>query len=127
MKHECPGVQSWALAEHDSMNRVEHDSPKSKRPSITDVPVAPVTVSQRTCLAILGIESRPFREAVHKYGIRHTKLGNLLVVRVADFLDALERIGGHASNDATPDDGTPIMSVDQMLARVGHARVGGGR
>ena len=110
------------------MRRVEHDTNRRKRPQVTDVPVAPATVTQDTALPVLGIESRPFREAVHKYGIRHMRLGRLLVVRVADFLEALERIGGQVPNDTeAPADGTPVMSVDEMLARVGHARVGGGR
>ena len=92
-------------------------------------PIAPVCVSQDTSLHVLGIASRPFREAVIRHAIPHVRLGRLVLVRVADWLAAMDRMAATTNATASADelDAAPIMSMDEMFARIGrrparHAR-----
>lgn len=54
-------------------------------------PIAPIAVSQDTCLAALGIEPRRYLALLHERAIPHVKLGKLRIARVEHMLAALER------------------------------------
>lgn len=90
------------------------------------VQLAPIAVSQLTCLAVLGIDERRFRETFGDHP-KATRVGKLLVLDVADVRDALRSMRStETANDAAPsaevepDDGP--RDVDDVLARLGRQR-----
>lgn len=61
--------------------------------------VQPVAVTQVTSEAVLGIPARRFREWVNGRRVRHTRVGKLVVVSIADALAALraEQVAGETA------------------------------
>jgi hypothetical protein len=101
---------------------------RALRPRATEaLGVVPVTVTDRTAPAVLGLEPRTFRELVARLGVPHVTLGRRIVVPVAAMLEALEGAAvdpaprsGAAERDAADDDGE--VSVDGILAELGRRR-----
>jgi hypothetical protein len=86
----------------------------------------PIYVTQRTSEMVLGLAPRRFREVVRKYGIRHAKLGKLIMARVVDVEAALDRLT--ASGQPAPAVGAPgeaVRSVAELLGELGRRRAGG--
>lgn len=93
-------------------------SGRKLRPRATDtIAVTPIAITDRTAHAVLGLDPRPFRDAVIALGVRHRIVGRRMIVLVADFVSALERSGG----DAAPARDAEV-SVDSLLARMGRRR-----
>lgn len=83
--------------------------------------LAPVTVSQLTSLAVLGIDERRFRETFGKHP-NASRVGKLLVLDVSDARAALRSMRA-ATAPAEPapeysDDDGPA-DADEVLARLG--------
>lgn len=51
-----------------------------------------VTVSQLTCLVLLGVNGRRYLDIVRTERIEHVRIGKLVVVEVRHWLAALERM-----------------------------------
>jgi hypothetical protein len=80
-------------------------------------PPTPVTVSQATSLAVLGVDGRRFRELVHARSIPHGRVGKLVVARVSDVLEALGLDEKPApANETEPDD---APRPNRVLASIG--------
>ncbi len=91
--------------------------------------IVPVTVTDRTCAAVLGLEPRVYRELVTRVRIPHATIGRRIVARVDDMLAALDRMAeGAAATPTTPagDDGGGASergpTADEILARIGRRR-----
>ena len=82
-------------------------------------PVAAAYVTQRNSLAVLGLVSRAFREAVHKYRIPHTRLGKQVLVRIEDWHAAMSRI----AKEGNPSEPAPYRTEKELLARWGVTKV----
>lgn len=80
-----------------------------KNPSTPLPAVAAVTVSDRTCVAIFGIEWRTLRAWLDENGVPIRRIGRRPVVRIADVLAALE-------GDA------PAWNEDEIVARAAAGR-----
>lgn len=85
--------------------------------------IVPVTVTDRTCAAVLGLEPRVYRELVTRARIPHATIGRRVVTRVDDVLAALDRMAeGTAATPTTlsGDDGEEACergpTADQILA-----------
>lgn len=85
---------------------------------------SPLYLSQRTADRV-GLTPRQFRETVLKYGIRCTRLGRLVLVRLEDWQMTMDRLAG-SGQSAANDDSAPILTCDDFLALAGKRR-GGGR
>lgn len=57
---------------------------------------APITISDVTCLAVLGMEPRFFRRFVVEHSVPHVKLHRRTIAKVADILSAFDRLAGIA-------------------------------
>jgi hypothetical protein len=79
--------------------------------------VAPVTVSDLTAPAVLGLEPRSYRELLMREAVPHARLGHRVVARVEDVLEALDRIAGRGGEAVAEPSGT-----DRILARIGRTR-----
>lgn len=99
------------------------------RPRATDaIAVAPVTVTDRTCAQVLGLEPRPFREWLVSADVPHKRIGRRVVARVDDVLDALARAPAaeprddrENQDDEDGDDDVP-GTPDEVLRRLGLRR-----
>jgi len=82
----------------------------------------PVMVSQLTALVVLGVTPRRFRELVLEHGIRHARLGKLVLVAVDDWLTAMAKLSTQpeATQPATSTSTAP--TVDDYLRRLGRVR-----
>ena len=88
--------------------------------------IAPLYCSQKTSLAVLGIEGRRFREMVIRHRIRHARDEHLVIVRLDDWHTAMDRLSVEGqTTDAANDGADPVMSVDDFLAVAGKRRAGG--
>ena len=84
---------------------------------MSERPIAPVVVTEATCLQALGLNPRRYREIVKTSGIAHRREGHLTLTRARDWDDLL--VSGAAcepANDDTPE------TVDAVLARLGRRR-----
>jgi hypothetical protein len=95
-------------------------------------PVAtmPVTVTQLTCMPILGIDARRFLDFVASSKVPHAKIGRLRVVDVVVMREHLARASSVAADapgdqvdddDLDEDDAAP-ETPDGVLARIGRRR-----
>lgn len=91
------------------------------------IAVTPACVTDLTAHVVIGFEARQFREFVRDQHVRHAVYGQRVVARVADVLDAIDRLATSGLNEAPGaealDEGEP--TADAILARIG--RVRGGR
>lgn len=88
--------------------------------------VTPVTVTDLTCAAVLGLESRPYRALLVRLDIPHVTFGQRTIASVTDVLSAIERASiadDPSEHDATPTD--EPRDVDAVLARLGRRRMAG--
>jgi hypothetical protein len=100
------------------------------RPKATaSLAIVPLTVSDLTAAAIVGLEPRPYREFLRAERVRHARLGRRVVARVEDVLAAIDRVA-----DRQAIEGHPVGDVDAepdagavLLARIGHVRSAGTR
>jgi hypothetical protein len=83
-------------------------------------PAYPAYISQRNCVAAVGLIPRAFREAVHKHKIPHARLGNQLLVRIEDWHNALARIATLPPNPKEP---APFKTKEELLASWGVRKV----
>ncbi len=91
------------------------------------ISVAPATVTQLTCLAILGIDPRRWLEIVAKWNVRRARVGKLVVVALPTMLEALAAHAAEAADDSPTDDeddGQP-QTADAVLAAIGCRRTRG--
>lgn len=79
------------------------------------IAVLPAYVSQRNCLAVLGLNSRTFRANVHKYRIPHCRLGKQVLVRLEDWHAALANIALQ-SPTSDPADWTEEAILNRVLS-----------
>jgi hypothetical protein len=104
-------------------------SARNLRPRATAaLPVQPLTVSDRTAPALVGLEPRAFRELLEREHVPHAKIGRRVVARVACVLEAVDRLSLGApsaveSASAVGEDATEEPSADQILARLGRRRI----
>lgn len=84
--------------------------------------VHPVTVTDRTCAAVVGLEPRAFREAVARLKIPHAMLGRRMVVRVADFLAALDRVAAASADKLPAPRVETLETAEGVLAELGLSR-----
>ncbi|HEV3189112.1 MAG TPA: hypothetical protein VGY54_01375 [Polyangiaceae bacterium] len=102
-------------------------SARALRPLATGaLAVLPVTVTDQSAPAIVGLEARQFREFLRAERVRHARLGKRVIARVDDVLEALDRVAGRQASGNEPhverriEDAEP--SADAILARLGYAR-----
>jgi ligand-binding sensor domain-containing protein len=103
---------------------------RALRPRATSaIAVAPVTVTDLTAPIIFGLEPRQFRDLVRLENIEHARVGQRVVVRVDDVLEALARITARQKvrgDDDTHIEQTSVESpADALLARIGRVRISG--
>lgn len=109
--------------------------PKSSKPRALRTPptstlaVVPVTVTDRTCAAVLGLEPRVYREWLVAAGVPHTRIGRRVVARTDHVLAALTRSACSATSVDLPsvdaerdDDDDQPTTPDGVLARIGLRR-----
>jgi len=65
-------------------------------------PIAPNMVSQLNCLPTVGVDDRRFRETVRKLRIPHTRLGQLVLVRIEDWRAAMAKLAKMPSKEPAP-------------------------
>ena len=100
-------------------------APRPLHPRQTDaLIVTPVTVTDRTCAAVLGLEPRVYRELVVRERIPHARLGRRIVARIEDVLVAVDRLAGADAVDAPEADDVDDQpeTVDAVLAALGRER-----
>ena len=86
-------------------------------------PVAPVSVTQDTAPATCGVTGRRFLELVRELDIPHTRAGQLVLVLVTDWCEALKRASSSNQVEVEPSNDTaPALDVDSILASVGRRR-----
>ena len=56
--------------------------------------VAPITVSDATALATVGLTPRQFRAFVQEHGIPRVRIGRRTIVRVDRLLEVVDRLSG---------------------------------
>ena len=82
----------------------------------------PVTVTQASAPAVLGISSLKFRSLIRAWNLTHGRQGRLFIVRLDDFLAALAArslpFDAAAANDAAE---VPL-TADEVLAQLGARR-----
>jgi len=84
--------------------------------------VVALTVTDRTCAAVLGLEPRVFRQLLISAKIPHARIGRRVVARADLVLAALDRLAGDdAPADAAPAT-RPSGGADAVLARIGRQR-----
>lgn len=107
---------------HPRLTVATTPTPVSRR-ATAELSVTPVTVTDRTAPAVLGLEPRVYREYVIRHGVRHTMIGRRMVCRVSDVLDALDRaaVDGATTAAETVDEDAP-SNVDALLERIGRRR-----
>jgi hypothetical protein len=103
---------------------------RALRPRATSaIAVAPVTVTDLTAPIIFGLEARQFRDLVRLEKIEHARIGQRVVARVDDVLDALARITTRQKAQGVDDTHVEQTSVespaDALLARLGRVRISG--
>jgi hypothetical protein len=86
--------------------------------SPAEISAQAIMVSQHTCLAVLGVQPRRFRELVLEVRIRHTRLGKLVLVGVADWMSVMAKLSTTTATTTAPEP-EPIASVSDMLAALG--------
>jgi hypothetical protein len=97
--------------------------------------IAPATVSQLSCLPVLGVDERRFLEIVVPKCEHVSRLGRLRVVEVDDALRALRDLApaedpGEDPNEVRGDESEEsgdFASVDAVLKKLGRVRKAGGQ
>ena len=79
----------------------------SKQAQFTTAP-RPVTVSDKTCFAVCGVEPGPWKRALSELRVPNTKIGRRTVARLDDWLAAVDRATGR---------GAPEWNEDAIIAR----------
>ena len=103
-------------------------APRRLRPRQTaSLSVAPVTVTDLSSPAVLGLEGRTFRELLVKKKIPHTRLGQRIIARVDDVLAVLDRLARESAEveepSEKPESDRQPETVDAVLAMLGKERV----
>lgn len=102
--------------------------PRRLRPR-APISTAPISVTQLTCLQILGIDERRYLDFVRQHNVPCVRVGKLVVTEVAAMCAALRHLaldkrpdgaGAHAPDPSDADD--DLESVDAVLARIGKKR-----
>jgi hypothetical protein len=65
------------------------------------VTAAPITVSDATALAVVGLSPRQFRRFVTEQSIPFVRVGRCTVVRVDRLLEVFDRLSGASPRPAT--------------------------
>jgi hypothetical protein len=81
----------------------------------------PVTVSDRTCEAVLGVSWRPLRQLLRDRGITYARIGRRPVVRVSVVLDALE-VSEPSRKDAVAHARAVAWNEEEIIARAAARR-----
>ena len=106
------------------------DSTKRKLKPRANVPVAAVTVTQLTCLPLLGIDPRRFLEFVHRARVPSSRVGKLVVVDLDTLRTRLAEMARDVGSEPTPVaaliDRDEPESGDDVLAQLGRRRRAGG-
>lgn len=93
------------------------------RPRATDgLAVAPVTVTDRTCAAVLGLEPRVFRAWLMAANVPHAHIGRRVVARVDDVLAALRNAPAPTAAPEADDEDAVPTTADDVLAALGMRR-----
>jgi hypothetical protein len=93
-------------------------------PRATDaLAVVPITVTDRTCALVLGLEPRVYRALVVRERIPHARLGRRMVARIEDILAVFDRLAhGTTSPDLPEDQTSQPDTADAVLAILGKER-----
>jgi hypothetical protein len=83
--------------------------------------IVPVTVTDRTAPAVLGLEPRVFRELVARERIPHAVIGRRIVVAAQDVLDALGRIAARPVEAEVDEETEPVPTASDMLRKLGRS------
>lgn len=105
------------------MSKIAQNSTARKRARDSVTPIAPATITQLNCEAVCGVTGRWFRERVPELGIRHTRIGKLLFVTVADFLEAIAQRAQEARSVEVANDDR-VETADEILRGLGVRKVG---
>ena len=103
-------------------------SARNLRPRATAaVPVQPLTVSDRTAPALVGLEPRAFRDLLEREHVPHARIGRRVVARVAFVLEAIDRLSLEVdatteTASAADDEADDEPTADEILARLGRRR-----
>jgi hypothetical protein len=84
------------------------------------ISLAAVTVTDRTCALVLGLEPRVFRELVAREQIPHAVVGRRIVCRVEDVISALHLDGSERSDR---EEAELAPRENRILAMLGRERV----
>ena len=104
-------------------------TPRSLRARATaSIVVAPATVTDRTCAAVLGLEPRAYRAWLAAAGIPHARIGRRVVARVDDVLAAVTRLASTTTTNVVEHDDDDEAddqpeTADDVLARLGLRRI----
>jgi hypothetical protein len=98
-------------------------TPRKLRPRETaKLAVAPVTVTDRTCALVFGLEARQWCEWLDAADVPHTKIGRRTIALVADCVAALSRSAARTTDAPTPIKNDELQSVDDVLGALGLKR-----
>jgi hypothetical protein len=87
-------------------------------PTITP---APVLLTQHSALALLGLTPRRYLESVRALGIRHRRVGKLVLTSPGDWAALLPGLEAPAAN---AQDKPTAEGIDGVLATIGRRRAG---
>ena len=99
---------------------LRHDAIGASGSTSSELP--PLYISQRSSERV-GLTSRQFRDAVNRYGIRHSRVGKLVLVKVEDWHLAMAKLASTGQSEPANDVPAP-MTADSFLARLGRKRCG---
>jgi hypothetical protein len=90
--------------------------------------VAAVTVTDRTCAHVLGLEPRCFRSLVSSRKVPHAVVGRRIVARIDDVLAALGLtdigLGDEAGDEKEATPAPLVRGADRLLGKLGLERRG---
>lgn len=120
-------MRATVAQEVTTNNQAQHTAPEKRRGggdtsaiaariAMTDaVIVTPVTITDRNCAALTGLEPRPWRAAVVALGVPATRLGKRLVVCAEDWAAAVR---GHRDEPVPEHDADVEPTREEIHARI---------
>jgi hypothetical protein len=86
------------------------------------VVVAPISFSDETCFAVVGVTPRRLRQLIERHTIPHARDGKRVIVDADDWRRAMASLaagGGAPANDLVGHDDDQPTSADAVLAKLG--------
>ena len=81
-----------------------------KRPLLTE----PVTFTDATAPAIVGLSARQLRLFVVRHAVPHCRSGRRMIIRVDRFLEAVDRLSGAEPRDSWSEDAVVRMAAARV-------------